>query len=138
MGWRGRGGRKQGELPGRNTQTALVLYFALGRNDSWAGNQNYSPDPLCCKKNMWDFRARQDAFSLSFYMPLPSPRQTGDSHRAGASRDCHVPTLLKAALCALYLSGTRHRDFSARKIAARFLCHFSAAVTGTPALSCAT
>lgn len=69
---------------------APVFCFVQEMNDSSAGNQNYSLDPLCCKKNMWDFRGREDEFSLSFYLPLPSLKQTGDSHRAGlpgASRD---------------------------------------------------
>lgn len=123
---------------------APVFCFVQEINDSSAGNQNYSPHPVCCKKkkkHMWDFRGSEDAFSLSFYIPLPPPRQRGDSHKPGlpgASRDCQVPASLKAALCASYLPGTRHMDFSVRKIAVRSLRHLSAALTASPALPRAT
>lgn len=56
-------------MPGRNTQTAPVLYFALGRNYSWMGNQNYSPDPLYCKKNMWDFKMHFPSASTCLCLP---------------------------------------------------------------------
>lgn len=129
------------EIHRLSVHPAPVFCFVQEMNDSSAGNQNYSPGPLFCKKKMWDFRGREDEFSLSIHIPLPSPRQTGGSHRPGlpgASRDCQVPTSLKAALCALYLPGTRHMDSSVRKIAVWFLCHLSAVLTATPALPRAT
>lgn len=75
--------RRKVEIHRLRVHPAPVFCFVQEMNDSSVGNQNYSPDPLCCKKNMQDFRGRADAFSLSSYRPLPSPRQTGDSHRAG-------------------------------------------------------
>lgn len=119
---------------------APVFCFVQEMNDSSAGNQNYSPDPLCCKKKMWDFRGRDDEFSLSFYLPLPSLNRQETLTELGSlvSQEIEVPASLKAALCALHLPGTRHRDFSVRKIAVRFLCHLTAALTATPALPCAT
>lgn len=90
---------------------APVFCFVQEMNDSSVGNQNYSPDPLCCKKNMQDFRGRADAFSLSSYRPLPSPRQTGDSHRPGSlvPQRLSCPNLTKGSrVCIISPSSQTH------------------------------
>lgn len=90
---------------------------------------------------MWDSKGKEDTFFLSLNIPLPSPRQTAATLRFGPPGTpgiAQVPALLKVAAFALELPGTRHMDFSVRKIAVGFFCHWQAEFTASLASPRAT
>lgn len=106
---------------------APVFCFAQEMNDSSVGNQDHSPSPLCCKKNMWDWGERKIHFSsASIYPCLPQGRQEPctDLGSLVPQDIAQVPALLKAVAFALERPGTRHVGFSVRKIGVRFFCHW--------------
>lgn len=73
---------------------------------------------LSAARKTWDCGGKEDAFFLSFNIPLPSPRQTGATHGPGlpgAPRYCPGPSLAEGGHVCIRAARNQPQGFLCKK-----------------------